>query len=367
MADYAGNDHPFKCRCDVCAEAKRTYNRAKYAADPGRKRAVNNKYLNSTKGKETNRKTRVLRAAKQAEEFGEFGPSQMEHGRKRYWKGCRCLTCKAGNAAYADSINKRNPEAKRRRNRNWLSRNKDLRNSRRRSENASRNLAAGATVRKRYKILGVQIELLPETPVQSKELVYALVDPIDLKVRYVGVSSTGLGRPKWHFTPGALQANENKRKCDWIRRLKVKGLSPAIRVLEYFSTREDARSAEPYWIQWMRDQGEHLYNITAGNDLQIRTSEETKEKMRQKMKGRVITWGDKISVAKNGQGAKLPPVFEHEGTSQPLKTWVEYFNTVKYGTAYLRIRQGWPWLEAVTTPARCKKDADVVTSVGARR
>jgi hypothetical protein len=48
----------------------------------------------------------------------------------------------------------------------------------------------------------------------------------------------------------------------------------------------------------MRDMGEHIYNLTAGDDTQITMSEETKQKIREAMTGRVITWGAKISEAK---------------------------------------------------------------------
>lgn len=198
--------------------------------------------------------------------------------------------------------------------RRYQAKNKDRLNAKRRSAAGQVRQAAASTVKRRLRNKGVILDYLTdvEKPTKSRFLVYGLVDPVTLALRYVGVSSSGLERPKQHRLDSHLAHNDNKRKDDWIKELKSKGLTYAIRVLEYFDTPEQAHAAEPYWIQWARDIGEHIYNQTAGNDSIIRVSEATKQKMREKMTGRVITWGDKISKTKKAAAeaariAKLMP------------------------------------------------------------
>lgn len=225
----------------------------------------------------------------------------VEHGDvRKYSRGCRCDLCRRANADYAAERKKRRPDLVKAEQRRYLAKNRDRINEKKRKNKADKRHNAAALAKRKYREAGVLIERELDDA-RSKYLVYALIDPTDLKTRYVGVSSTGLSRPRVHGTPSSLNRNENKRKENWIRNLQVRGLYYAIRVLEYFSTPEQAHAAEPYWIDWFRKHGEHLYNITAGNDTAIRASEETKEKMRKIMKGRVITWGHKISAAKRAK------------------------------------------------------------------
>jgi hypothetical protein len=227
--------------------------------------------------------------------------TSADHGDvRRYWAGCRCASCKQANAAYAGERKLKSPELVRGEQSRYQLRNRDRINSKRRASGSVARATAAATVKRRLRAAGAILDYYTETEknLVSDYLVYALVDPRDLAVRYVGVSSSGLGRPKCHSLPSVLAQNYNKRKDDWIRDLQSAGLSYAVRVLEFFETSADAHRAEPYWVQWMRDMGEHIYNLTAGDDTQITMSEETKQKIREAMTGRVITWGAKISEAK---------------------------------------------------------------------
>lgn len=115
-------------------------------------------------------------------------------------------------------------------------------------------------------------------------LIYALVDPRNGNVRYIGKSTTGLWRPKTHQMPKTLEKDSNGHKANWIRQLKGRGLSYQIVVLEEDLDKADLGSAEQEWIAWGRWQGWPLVNMTDGGDGQpgLRHSEEAKRKIAEK-------------------------------------------------------------------------------------
>lgn len=240
---------------------------------------------------------------------------------RRYWAGCRCAECRRANSNYAALRKQRRPDLVKAEAERYRARNKEEINARRRRGTRTRALVAARTVKRRWVEAGGVLDELTdvERPTRSRYLVYALVDPRTLAVRYVGVSSSGLERPKQHRLDSVLALGVNKRKDDWIRGLKATGLTYAIRVLEYSDNPEGAHAAEAYWIHWMRTAGEHLYNQTAGDDTHIHPSEETRQKMRDAMRGRKITWGDKISAAKRrrGRDATLTRASSAPGSRRP--------------------------------------------------
>jgi hypothetical protein len=96
-------------------------------------------------------------------------------------------------------------------------------------------------------------------------IVYSLVDPRTSEVRYVGLSSSGLRRPKKHQQPANL-AKDYTHKGNWIRQLHGLGLSYLTRVLEEVGTKNELPAAEQKWIALGRDQGWPLTNITEGGE-----------------------------------------------------------------------------------------------------
>ena len=93
-------------------------------------------------------------------------------------------------------------------------------------------------------------------------LVYGLVDPRTLLVRYVGKSESGLERPRSH-----------RHKCigsthreHWIAELKRAGLSYEIAVLESVATQDALVDAERWWIAFGRACGWPLTNHTDGGE-----------------------------------------------------------------------------------------------------
>ncbi len=99
----------------------------------------------------------------------------------------------------------------------------------------------------------------------SKFLVYALTDPRDGTVRYIGKSSSGLQRAQHHATPQKLKKDKTY-KGNWIRSLLSLGLRPSIEVVEELPIRDLLADTERFWIAQFRAWGFRLTNLTSGGD-----------------------------------------------------------------------------------------------------
>jgi hypothetical protein len=75
--------------------------------------------------------------------------------------------------------------------------------------------------------------------------VYALVDPVDGTVRYIGRTRDTKQRLTGHL---CARPSSNRRRYKWIRELKKRGLVPRVVVLERCKLRK-APAAEEQWIQ----------------------------------------------------------------------------------------------------------------------
>lgn len=121
----------------------------------------------------------------------------------------------------------------------------------------------------------------------SKHLIYALLDPRNGEIRYVGKSSSGLQRAQSHGGPKRL-AKDDTHKGRWIRVLVEQGLRYQIRVLEE-TTAEDLARAEVDWIARGRALGWNLTNVTDGGDgglPGLQHTGATREKVRQAKLGK---------------------------------------------------------------------------------
>lgn len=94
--------------------------------------------------------------------------------------------------------------------------------------------------------------------------VYALIDPRDNKVRYVGVTTQGI-KKRFNEHNKQVRDGELTYKANWIRSLWRNGLNPKIAVLES-GYGDSFRDAEIWWIQFFRDFGVELTNLTDGGD-----------------------------------------------------------------------------------------------------
>jgi len=91
--------------------------------------------------------------------------------------------------------------------------------------------------------------------------IYALGDPRDNTLRYVGFSSN----VPWRYEYHQWDRWTNETKFEWITELKQVGSYPAMLILETGIVDEkEARRREEHWIQLYTDAGMPLCNRKAG-------------------------------------------------------------------------------------------------------
>jgi hypothetical protein len=90
--------------------------------------------------------------------------------------------------------------------------------------------------------------------------IYALIDPRDGAVRYIGQTTGPLlkRRAEHYYSP----TNQYTRK--WIAELREAGVRPDIKALEEVAI-DDLDSREFYWIVACRERGADLLNVAATN------------------------------------------------------------------------------------------------------
>lgn len=98
----------------------------------------------------------------------------------------------------------------------------------------------------------------------SISIIYGLIDPRTLLIRYIGKSTSGLTRPKGHRCPSNLK--DTTHRSNWIRSLHAKGLCYVITILETCSSADALAAAECWWIAFGRSCDWPLTNITDGGE-----------------------------------------------------------------------------------------------------
>ena len=99
----------------------------------------------------------------------------------------------------------------------------------------------------------------------TRNLIYALVDPRDGQIRYVGKSTSGYRRPMEHLQPRRSHKG-NTKNSNWVNSLLKKGLKPIIRPLEWKEDPNDLYDLERYYVKTLRDSGANLNNLTEGGE-----------------------------------------------------------------------------------------------------
>ena len=117
-------------------------------------------------------------------------------------------------------------------------------------------------------------------------LIYGLIDPRTLLVRYVGRSTTGMQRPENRRLPSFRRDNDFTRA--WLSELTALGLRFEIAVLQY-STLASIKNDEKWWIAFGRMCGWPLTNLAGGGEGSLSTHPSTRVKMSQNAKARMVS------------------------------------------------------------------------------
>lgn len=97
-------------------------------------------------------------------------------------------------------------------------------------------------------------------------IIYALIDPRNEEVRYIGKSTQGLKRPRQHKNPYQLRHEKHTYKTRWIKQLLNLGLTYKIRIIQSYLTSDYLSEAEKFWISLFIKRGCRLTNITEGGE-----------------------------------------------------------------------------------------------------
>jgi len=93
-------------------------------------------------------------------------------------------------------------------------------------------------------------------------VIYALVDPRDFLIRYVGLSENIYMRFKQHLRCEGTNVGKNR----WIEELNANQEIPNVWNLETARDREEARFLEEEWIDRLLKQGFPLLNVVGAQD-----------------------------------------------------------------------------------------------------
>lgn len=92
--------------------------------------------------------------------------------------------------------------------------------------------------------------------------IYALRDPRDGRIRYVGQTGNGLSSRLSGHVSTARAETSGCAKDEWLRVLDGLGLTPSIELLETTPTAA-ANDREAHWIDEARGRGESLLNVAS--------------------------------------------------------------------------------------------------------
>lgn len=107
---------------------------------------------------------------------------------------------------------------------------------------------------------------MAEVIIQYREkphYLYALKDPLDRKIKYIGITCNIKGRIHAHSAPSNKYMN-NKEFIQWRDNLRVRGFAPLFEILKKFDNYYLTRSAEKVLIHSL---GSELLNIESNTSI----------------------------------------------------------------------------------------------------
>lgn len=161
----------------------------------------------------------------------------------------------------------------------------------------------------------LSINIFGEPASKARQVfIYALIDPRDANVRYVGRSFVPEDRYKKH-----LKDKTDTHKTRWIKQLEDARLQPELKILDVVQEQQWSNAER----QWM-SKYENLTNSCAGGHGVLRPSKETRLKMSSKKLGGKQTEEHRAKVSVALKGKKKPPRTKDHATkiSESRKTIV---------------------------------------------
>lgn len=128
--------------------------------------------------------------------------------------------------------------------------------------------------------------------------IYALIDPRDNAIRYIGKANDPQHRFQVHIRSCEKEATHKGR---WIKGLKLLNLAPLLKIVEEIPF-DRWKEREAYWIQYYHSQGAPLTNGTAGGDGMQSPTPEVRAALSRAHKGK-----PRPDVSAARKGKKRPP------------------------------------------------------------
>lgn len=97
---------------------------------------------------------------------------------------------------------------------------------------------------------------------QSNFIIYALLDPNTLEIRYIGKSCSGYRRIRQHLSLSQLKSKN--KKSNWLKSLLNDKLYPQVKILDYAEDNTTLCDLEKFYIK--QHKTTRLLNMTDGGD-----------------------------------------------------------------------------------------------------
>ncbi len=181
--------------------------------------------------------------------------------------------------------------------------------------------------------------------------IYALRDPRDGLIRYIGQTRVGIERVRQHMTPSCRFGYSNLRKREWLTELINLGTKAEIVVLAECLV-QDLNDAEVFCIAYFRWIGIDIFNMTNGGPGMsglkmsdeakakigkirrgMRHSAESKEKMSKSRMGHLVSAETRAKQAKSMKGQKRTPEQRARISTGRMKAFSRAFSD-QYGNVY---------------------------------
>jgi group I intron endonuclease len=136
-----------------------------------------------------------------------------------------------------------------------------------------------------------------------KNFIYILQHPTTFEIKYVGKTNNLKQRYYQHTSEKCLINTGSKKLAAWILKLLRSNMKPIMSIIE--ECESDWQPREVYWIQYYKDKGYDLCNLSTGGDG-VGHTELSKSKISSSLKGRVRTKEERDKISKSMAGRKRP-------------------------------------------------------------